>query len=171
MVHELRSMLEREQIDIVVGPRALSDKGAEVSFTYLVNDPLGSMCRSDHPLVKLKKPSSYDLEQQTWVAHSRGSLLRTQTEAALVTMGLETIHVGFETDSSQAGMEIVASSDMITAMPRETTQPYLSDGLVFLALDHPHFSRPIGVIQRGEVPKNQAVENFTKHFVSSCTSP
>lgn len=168
MAHELRAMLERGQVDLIVSPRKLSDKGAEMSFTYLVDDRLGIMCRSQHPLIKLKDPGPRDLEQQTWVAHSRGSLLRIQTESALVMMGVETIQVGFETDSPQACMEIVAASDMITAMPRETTQPYLDDGLVFLAMDHPHFSRPIGLIQRGDVPKNQAVVNFARHLVSSC---
>ncbi|MCB1407092.1 MAG: LysR family transcriptional regulator [Rhodobacteraceae bacterium] len=168
VVHELYTMLEHGQIDLAIAPRKLTDKGADISFTFLVDDRLGIMCRRDHPLVRHENPRASDLERQIWVAHSRRGFLRIQTESALLRMGVETIRVGFETDSPQAAMEIVASSDMITAMPKETTRPYLDDGLVFLAMDHPHFSRPLGLIQRSDGPKNQAVANFAQHLVSSC---
>jgi len=160
LVHELRSMLERAQIDLVVGPRNLAERVAELSFEPLVEERIGIMCRTGHPLLKLDTIEARDLERQSWVAHSRGSMLRQQTEGALVAMGLAKTRVGVETDSIRSVMEIVATTDLISTMPRVSTQPYLRERLTFLDVDHPQFSRPIGIIRRANAPTSRVTEKF-----------
>ncbi|MGJ8546078.1 MAG: LysR family transcriptional regulator [Sulfitobacter sp.] len=162
LVHELRSMLERSQIDIILGPRNLSDGVADLSFELLVDERIGIICRSDHPLTRFGKVGPQDLALQKWVAHSRGSTLRLQTEAALVAMGLNRIHVTVETDSIRSVLEIVEFTDLITTMPRETTQTYLRENLTFLDVDHPQFSRPVGIIKRVNAPPNAVISKFVK---------
>ena len=162
LVHELRSMLERSQIDIILGPRNLSEGVADLSFELLVDERIGIICRSDHPLTRLGKVGAHDLALQKWVAHSRGSTLRLQTEAALVAMGLSRVHVTVETDSIRSVLEIVEFTDLITTMPRETTQTYLRENLTFLDVDHPQFSRPVGIIKRANAPANAVVSKFVK---------
>ena len=148
LVHELRSMLERGEIDLVIGPENLADPADGLVFTALFDDRVGIMCRTGHALASRKTVMSSDLEAQVWLAHSRGSLLRQQTEEALSASGVKAIQIGCETDSIRSVLEIVAATDLITTMPMATTEPYLEDQLVFLPFDHPRFRRPLGVIRR-----------------------
>ena len=101
-----------------------------------------------------------DLEAQVWLAHSRGSLLRQQTEAAMTASGVKSMHIVCETDSIRSVLEIVADTDLITTMPRATTTPYLEDRLRFLDFDHPQFQRPLGCIRRARSPVSPIEESF-----------
>ena len=154
LVHGLRSLLERGRSDLVIGPRSLVETAAELDFDLIVDDRIGILCCTDHPLTRTNMPSPNELEQQRWVAHSRGSLLRQQTETALIALGLDQIRIGCETDSIRSVLELVEKTEMISTMPRETTKPYLEDKLVFLDLDQPHFHRPIGAIRRRDQPRS-----------------
>lgn len=160
LVNELRMMLERAQIDLVVGPHDLTDSVAESEFLPLVDDRVGILCRSDHALLENEQIRATDLEACSWVAHSRGSMLRSQTESALIAIGLNEIRVSIETDSIHSVLEIVASTDLITTMPRVTAQPYLTPDLCFAEFDHDHFHRPIGIIRRKSEARNSLVEAF-----------
>ncbi|QBF33968.1 LysR family transcriptional regulator [Thalassococcus sp. S3] len=160
LVHELRKMLERGQIDVVIGPESLADPVSGLTFAHLVDDRVGILCRAGHPLRRRRTIMPPDLEAQIWVAHSRGSLLRQQTEAAMIASGLREVHIGCETDSIRSVLEIVAETDLISTMPMATTTPYLEDRLAFLPFDHPRFSRPIGVIRRKDTPQNPAEDSF-----------
>ena len=160
LVHELRTMLERAQIDLVIGPESLADTVRNLSFDAIIDDRVGVMCRAGHPLVDLAAVTSSDLAAQVWLAHSRGSLLRQQTEAALAASGVRSVRIGCETDSIRSVLEIVAATDLITTMPMATTAPYLEDKLVFLPFKHPRFRRPIGVIRRSGAPLSRLEERF-----------
>jgi len=161
LVHELRTMLERSQIDLIVGPRNLSDHVAELTFEPLVDERIGIICRVGHPLLSEAKIGPRMLEKRQWIAHSRGSTLRLQTEGALAAMGLEQIRVAVETDSIRSVLEIVESTDLLSTLPQATTQQYLREKLTFLDLDHPQFSRPIGIIRRTNATPNTVVSKFS----------
>lgn len=154
LVHELRSMLMRGQIDLVVGPRNLAERVSELSFEPLIEERIGVICRVGHPLLELKRVGARELERQRWIAHSRGSTLRLQTEGALVAMGLEKIQIAVETDSIRSVLEIIETTDLISTMPREATRGLLRDKLCFLEADHAQFSRPMGIIERISAPPN-----------------
>ncbi|GAB5446247.1 LysR family transcriptional regulator [Gymnodinialimonas sp.] len=160
LVHELRTMLERGQIDLVVGPQNLAERVSELSFEPLIEERIGIICRRDHPLLALDQIGARELERQHWIAHSRGSTLRSQTEGALVAMGLEKIHIAVETDSIRSVLEIVETTDLISTMPRESTRGLLRDKLTFLAADHAQFSRPMGIIERTNAPPNTVKSKF-----------
>ena len=164
LVHELRSMMERGQIDVVFGPRTLADPTEGLEFSPLIDDRVGILCRAGHPLTRRKEIMSADLEGQRWLAHSRGSLLRQQTEAAMVASGIRHMQIGCETDSIRSVLEIVAETDLITTMPMATTEPYLEDRLVFLSFDHPQLHRPLGAIRRKNTAPNPVVENFLRQI-------
>lgn len=147
LVHELRAMLERGQVDVVIGPKSLADQSDSLEFSLLIDDRVGILCRANHPLTKHTKITPPDLEAQIWLAHSRGSLLRHQTETAMTASGVNSMHIVCETDSIRSVLEIVSETDLITTMPRATTEPYLEGRLTFLEFDHPQFQRPIGTIR------------------------
>ena len=160
LVHELRAMLERGQIDVVLGPRSLADPTEGLEFLPLIDDRVGVMCRAGHGLTKRATIMPSDLEAQSWLAHSRGSLLRQQTEAAMIASGIGAMHIVCETDSIRSVLEIVANTDLITTMPMATSQPYLEDRLTFLDFDHPQFRRPLGAIRRRDTPMSRVEGNF-----------
>ncbi len=160
LVHELRTMLEREQVDLVFGPQSLADPVDGLEFEELIDDGVGVMCRSGHPLASRKGIMAADLEAQVWLVHSRGSLLRQQTEAAMIASGVRSMQIGCETDSIRSVLEIVSETDLITTMPKATTAPYLEDRLIFLPFDHPQFHRPLGAIRRGSLASSRIVESF-----------
>lgn len=98
--------------------------------------------------------------QHRWLAHSRGSLLRQQTEAAMIASGVHHMHIACETDSIRSALEIVGSTNLISTMPRATTQPYVDDQLIFLDFEHAQFHRPLGAIQRANTPANPVAKSF-----------
>ncbi len=164
LVHELRSMLDRGQIDLVIGPSDLAKIAAETVFVPITDDRAGILCRVGHPLCDKQNLSVEDFKEQAWVAHSRGSMLRQQTESALINLGLERLKIMVETDSIRSVLEIVAATDLITTMPIQTSQHYLQGALQFLDFDHPLFHRPIGAIFRKIGQRNRIVEEFLAAF-------
>lgn len=164
LVHELRTMLERGKIDVALGPQSLISANKDLEFTHLIDDRVGILCKRDHKLVRQKKIIPKDLEEQIWIAHSSGSMLRQQTEAAMIACGVTTIQIGLETDSIRTVLEVVSNTDMITSMPRATTSPYLEDKLVFLNFDHPQFKRPLGAIRRKDTPVTPVESDFLKQL-------
>lgn len=160
LVHELRAMLERGQIDVVLGPQSLADPSDALRFEYLLDDRVGVLCRRHHALTKRSTLLPTDLENHAWLAHSRGSLLRQQTESAMLACGITQLQITVETDSIRSALEIVASTDLLTTMPRATTAPYLQTDLVFLDFDSPHFHRPLGAIRRNDTPVSYLEQRF-----------
>lgn len=160
LVHELRAMLERRQVDIVLGPKSLADPSDGLDFRPLIDDRVGILCRTGHPLTSRGQVMASDLEAQIWLAHSRGSQLRQQTEAAMMASGVKSMHIVCETDSIRSVLEIIAETDLITTMPRATTASYLEDRLVFLDFDHPQFHRPLGSIRRSGASSNPIEDKF-----------
>ena len=165
LVHELRTMLKRGQVDIVLGPKSLAEQSDGLTFEPLLDDRVGILCRTGHLLTSRKQVMTSDLEAQVWLAHSRGSLLRQQTEAAMIASGVKSMHIVCETDSIRSVLEIIAESDLITTMPRATTESYLEDRLVFLDFDHPQFHRPLGSIRR----VGAAINPIEDRFLSTLT--
>jgi DNA-binding transcriptional LysR family regulator len=160
LVHELRTMLERGQVDLVLGPESLADPSDGLDFKPLLDDRVGILCRTEHPLASRKQVMPSDLEAQVWLAHSRGSLLRQQTEAAMMASGVKSMHIVCETDSIPSVLEIVTATDLITTMPRATTASYLEDRLIFLDFDHPQFHRSLGSIRRSGASANPIEDRF-----------
>ncbi|PHP27707.1 LysR family transcriptional regulator [Limimaricola cinnabarinus] len=148
LVPELQAMLARGRIDLLIGPQSLVDQEARLDFEPLIDDRIGVLCRADHPLTRIDRLTARHLETQSWLVHSRGSLLRQQTEAALLAAGLEKIRIGCEAGATGSALEIVAATDLLTAMPVAMTCPYLEGRLTFLSFDHPLFRRPIGIMRR-----------------------
>ncbi len=160
LVYELQAMLERRQVDVVLGPQSLAEQSASLDFMPIIEDRIGILCRANHRLTLLDHVTGSDLEAQVWLAHSRGSLLRQQTEAAMQASGVTSMHIVCETDSIRSVLEIVADTDLITTMPVATTTPYLEEGLVFLDFDHPQFHRPLGSITRKGTSPNPIEDKF-----------
>ena len=149
LLAELETHLATGLDNLVIGPfRTLSTK-LQFETETLVDDLLAIVCRKGHALTRHSEILPQDLEAQRWVAHSRGSYLRMQTEDGLAKFGVRSFHIALDTDSTETAYKIVAKSDLITVMPRLPTM--LSDhvhAIDILPLDSTAFQRPIGIVQR-----------------------
>jgi len=141
-------MLERGQVDLVFGPESLAEPVDGLNFEAFIDDGVGVMYRSGHPLAKRKRIMASDLEAQVWLAHSRASLLRQQTEAATISSGVRSMQIGCEMDFIRSVLEIVSKTDPIATMPKATTAPYLEDRSILLTFDQPQFHRLLGATRR-----------------------
>ena len=167
LVHELRALLIQGSINAVIGPISLAAQSDDLKVDDLIDDRVGILCRAGHPLTEKDHVTAAVLESQRWAAHSRGSYLRYQTDNALAAFGLREVNIAIETDSVEVAFDIVRRSDIVTTMPKLPSQSQLSDGtLVFLEIDNPLFSRPIGYIQRRSQELSRAEERF-KAFVQT----
>jgi DNA-binding transcriptional LysR family regulator len=164
LVPELRSMLSRGRVDIVSGPRDVMNADTGITVSPLVEARIGILCRVNHPLVHQTKVSPKHLQSHSWLAHSRDSLLRQQTEMALLESGVEKLDIVCEVGAISAALEIVSSTDLLTAMPVKMTLPHLEDRLKFLEFDHPLFHRPIGLSTRRNAQLDEGAKWLIDRF-------
>ena len=123
------------------------------------------VCRKGHALTRQPQILPQHLEAQRWVAQSRGSDLRMQTEDGLARFGVRTYDIALDTDSTEAAYKAVARSDLITVMPRlPTVLSDHSDAIEFLPLDSTAFQRPIGIIQRASHTRSGLETAFLRHL-------
>ena len=162
---ELKEMLERRQVDIVLGPQYSTEETANYDFTPIIENRIGIMCRAGHPLTLQDRLTPLDLKAQAWLTHSRGSLLRQKIETAMRAIGVAPLNIVCEADSIRSVLEIVADTDLITPMPVTTTAPYLEERLVFLDFKHPLLDLPAGFITRKGTRLNPTEEKFIGTFV------
>ena len=172
LLHELKSMLDRGQIDLVFGPKNLVDPNDGLEFEFIMDDRIGLLCRKDHLLAGRANILASDLEAQPWLMPSRGSQLRQQAELGMIAAGVSSAQIKCETDNIRSALELVEQSDMITPMPIRGIHPYLGDRLTVLNFDHPLFVRPVGAIRRRNLPVNRVEEIFlaevkSKHQINS----
>ena len=153
-------MLERGKIDLIIAPDSLAEHSEGLTTHPLTNDRVGILCRNGHRLSGKKEITTRDLESESWLAHSRGSLLRQQTEAAMVASGVRQIQIVCETDSIRSALEIVVATEQISTMLMETTKPCLEDRLTFLPFEHRQRSRTASAIHLVGISLNPITEKI-----------
>ncbi len=78
----------------------------------------------------------------------------------MIASGIKSVQIACETDSIRSVLEIIADTDLITTIPKATTQPHLENFLVFLDFDPPQFRWPPGGIRRTDTSESQAEHRF-----------
>lgn len=168
LLAELETQLSTGQINMVVGPSRPHSTDLQFDTETLADDMLGIVCRKGHPLTRKPEILPQDLEAQRWVAHSRGSYLRIQTEDGLAKFGVSSFDIALDTDSTETAYKAVARSDLITVLPRLPT--ILSshvDAIDFLPLDSTAFLRPIGIVQRASHTRSSLEIAFLRHLMKA----
>ncbi|MCJ7872115.1 LysR family transcriptional regulator [Phaeobacter sp. J2-8] len=162
---ELETQLSTGQINLVVGPSRPHATDLQLETETLADDMLGVVCRKAHPLTRKAEILPQDLEAQRWVAHSRGSYLRLQTEDGLAKFGVTSFDIALDTDSTETAYKAVAKSDLITVMPRlPTLLSSHSAAIEFLPIDSTAFLRPIGIVQRASHTRSSLEISFLRHL-------
>ena len=165
LVTELETLLSTGQINLMIGPARPHSADLQLETETLVEDLLGIVVRKGHDLTRLPEIMPQDLEAQRWVAHSRGSYLRMQTEDGLAKFGVKYFAIALDTDSTETAYKAVAKSDLITVMPNlPTLMSQHASALVFLPLSSTAFQRPISIIQRASHPRSGLETAFLRYL-------
>lgn len=165
LLAELETQLSTGQINQVIGPSRTHSADLQLEAETLAEDMLGIVCRKGHALTRKPEILPQDLDVQRWVAHSRGSYLRIQTEDGLARFGVTSFDVALDTDSTETAYKAVARSDLITVMPRlPTVLSGHADAIEFLPLDSTAFLRPIGIVQRASHSRSALETAFLRHL-------
>lgn len=171
LADELRALLIQGRVNVVIGPVSIADEADELMAHDLANDSIGILCRAGHPLARVSQISPTALEAQKWAAHSRGSLLRYQTDQALTAFGVRQLNIAIETDSVEVAFGMVRQSDIVTTMPKLPSRSQLVHGdLQFLEFNNPLFARPIGYIHRASQRLSRAETNFLQFVKAELNS-
>lgn len=165
LLTQLETQLSTGQINLIIGPERPLSVGLQLETEALADDLLGIVCRKGHALTQKTEILPKDLEAQRWVAHSRGSYLRMQTEDGLAKFGVASFDIALDTDSTETAYRVVAHSDLITVMPRlPTIRSGHIEKIDFLPIDSTSFQRPIGIVQRASHPRSGLEIAFIRHL-------
>jgi len=114
---ELFGLLEAGNLDFAVC--GLIDTPPNLQFTELLSSELVVIVRTGHPLTKLSKPSIRDLAAFRSAAPSTGVPARQLVEHVLSKFGLGDRNHAIETNSWEAILEAVSTSDLFSLAPRD----------------------------------------------------
>ncbi len=163
IVDELEELLATGAIDLVLGPVDPWRHKGTFDIELMADDVIGVLCNAEHTLLGAKRHSPGDLEKQRWIAHSRGSYLRFQTEDALSKFGVRKMDIALETDSTESAFKVAMRTDFITVMPRlPFEKSEFQEHLVFIDLGNTAFHRPIGLINRSTHIRSKIEARFMK---------
>lgn len=153
------------QLDVVVGPSKFVDQGnTDLVLDPLFKDNIVVVGRADHPVLAMSSPTATDLESVTWVGHSERSLLLSDMEDALRLMGVRTPRVAFQSESSQAILELLKNSDFLTVLPNYAIRPDGSDGLAVARIALPIQAQVISAITLAQRVETKLTTDFKTHL-------
>jgi LysR family transcriptional regulator, regulator for genes of the gallate degradation pathway len=145
---ELVGAMRRGSIDLIFGalrsPPPFGDLHEEIWF----DDPYCVVCRRDHPLTRLPRPTRADLRRYDWIFATPALPRRAVLDQIIIEWNLST-RVQIETNSLGAVISALAVSDRISLLPREyVLVEDRSDLLAVLNVRVPHRPRMVGLTTR-----------------------
>ena len=123
-------LLQKGELDLVLGRVLDSESAAQLSFEPLTDEPHCLVARAGHPLAGRGDLSLPELALQSWILPPGGSILRDRLTALFLTAGLDQPQQAVETLSLPVVTSLLAQSDMVSALPVELARPYLDAGLL-----------------------------------------
>lgn len=123
-------LLQKGELDLVLGRVLDSESAAQLSFEPLTDEPHCLVARAGHPLAGRGDLSLPELALQSWILPPGGSILRDRLTALFLTAGLDQPQQAVETLSLPVVTSLLAQSDMVSALPVELARPYLDTGLL-----------------------------------------
>ncbi|MDH7795830.1 MULTISPECIES: LysR family transcriptional regulator [unclassified Beijerinckia] len=148
LVGELNERLINRDIDLIVGPIGLFERGDDLAYETLFDDEIGFFCCADHPLLRCATIGAAELSKVRWIMPPSGSLFRFQTDSALEELGVEQVRVALETLSVEASVEIARKTDFLTPLSALTISSNAIPGLARLPIHSDRLRRPLGVVSR-----------------------
>jgi DNA-binding transcriptional LysR family regulator len=146
---ELFSLVEAGNLDFAVC--GLVETPPNLQFTELLSSELVVIVRAGHPLTKLGKPSIGDLAAYRSAAPSTGVPARQLVEHVLKKFGLGDRHHAIETNSWEAILEAVSTSDLFSLAPRDEAMRHgWTSRLVSISIPELEIRPRTGILMRAD---------------------
>lgn len=126
----LINQLRAGELDLVIGRILDSDSAAELNFEPLTDEPHSLIARAGHPLAQDPTLCLEQLQRLGWILPPSGSILRDRLTALFLSQGLDQPAEIVETLSLPVITNLLASTDMVVALPEELVRTYLQAGLL-----------------------------------------
>ncbi|MFC4273612.1 LysR family transcriptional regulator [Achromobacter aloeverae] len=166
---KLLDMLERKEIDIVIG-RFREDRHRQLfDFTALGAEPFALVGNARHPLArKRKNPTPVAaLRDWPWVLYPAGTPIRERIDEAFHGAGVEPPGNTVETISMPTFLQLLHSGTTIALLPVPMIQEQLDQGRLRI-LDSRLKVQPLeyGVIRRKDEPLSATARLFTETLIA-----
>lgn len=146
---ELFSLVEAGNLDFAVC--GLVETPPNLQFTELLSSELVVIVRAGHPLTKLGKPSIRDLAAYRSAAPSTGVPARQLVEHVLKKFGLGDRPHAIETNSWEAILEAVSTSDLFSLAPRDEAMRHgWTSRLVSISIPELEIRPRTGILMRAD---------------------
>ncbi|TVU70176.1 MULTISPECIES: LysR substrate-binding domain-containing protein [Cobetia] len=159
--------LEYGLLDVVIGRYTEHSQRHLFDFHRLKEEPVSVVVRPDHPLCQ-EVPTLSDVVRWPWVLHPMTSPMRGLFEAALAEAGVPSPRNVIETTSTQASLQLIASSDTLSVLPSSVLKTLFVEGkfaTLPLVIGDP--LGYYGVMTRRDEPHTEIMSDFIAALVSS----
>lgn len=118
------------QLDIVIG-RILGPEGARsLDFEPLADEPHSVIARAGHPLASRADLRHIDLLRHGWILPPADSVLRARLDSMFLEHGMQGPNNTIETSSLPVITHLLRGSDLLTALPVDSVQPWIQAKLL-----------------------------------------
>lgn len=149
-----------EQGPVEVGIASVPEGRAGLSVIPLLADPVGVVCRANHPLTKLERPLIWsDLEEERFLVNGICRLITAPGLRPIVRRS--TLHV----HNTTSLLAMVAQGIGITILP-QLSMPALSSTLRFLPIVGVTELRPLHLVTRANSASSPAVDAFIEALLA-----
>lgn len=125
---KLLDMLERKEIDLVIGRFRENRHKQLFDFTALGPEPFALVGHAQHPLARKRSISIADLRDWPWVLYPTGTPIRERIDEAFYDAGVEPPANTVETISMPTFLQLLQSGDSIAMLPVPMIQAQLDNG-------------------------------------------
>ncbi|MCL4745830.1 MAG: LysR family transcriptional regulator [Burkholderiaceae bacterium] len=145
-------MLERGELDLVVGQMPGDADLDTLQFEPLMPEPVEVVVRRQHRLARARRVRLEQLLDEAWVLPPTGSALRERFDAMFHSGGLETPRRVVETASTLLATSLALGSDSLSVLSRDVALHYAANaGLSLLRLRLPEHHGTIGLLSRQRI--------------------
>jgi DNA-binding transcriptional LysR family regulator len=155
------ALLERGEVDLVLGRPTERHSDEELDIEPLLAEPQVAVVRTGHPLLSQGGITLEDLVRWPWVLQPPGSPQRSRFESALREAGLHSRLDITETASTVATTVLLEASDMAAIMPASLAAHYARLGVLrVVPLELPLRVPSIHLITRRHRELSPAAQGF-----------
>jgi DNA-binding transcriptional LysR family regulator len=161
----LHERLVHNVIDVIIAPsKHVENRTAQLLLEPLFEDRNVVVGRAGHPLFQKSRISGRELSDITWIGHSDSSVLRFDMETALKLLGVNHMHLAFQSGSADAIIEVLRKTDFLTILPRYAIRADGRDGLQIGPVDLPNALQTVCMITLSGRGESELTKDFKAHM-------
>lgn len=160
-------LIRAGKVDLAITPEKFAD--AELKHRELFRDHLVLLCRSDHPLAKLRTVTWKDLQPHSLVSLTSKSSVRHLVEAAYLQHGTS-LRPAFEVEHASTVMGFVAQGLGVGVLPFSLIPLVRVKRVVYRRITRPEIHRLICIVTLKSRSPSPAAEAFIRTCIDHATS-